>query len=94
MSAGNRDIVRRHRLREQRSIHQQAEEASVMMQFVTRAHFKYAREVALPFEAGGITTEQTLTMQEHELTLELPFLAMSDPLGNSSRRRRLLRGST
>ena len=92
LSVDDREILRRHRFRNQRDIHRQAEEASVLMQFMTRSHFKYAREVSLEFDAGGETAEQSIAMQEHGLAMELPFLAMTDPLGLLFRRKKLLRG--
>lgn len=92
LSVDDREALRRHRLREQRDIHRQAEEASVLMQFMKLSHFKYASEVSLEFDAGGATAEQSLAMQEHELATELPFLAMTDPLGLLFLRRKLLRG--
>ena len=88
----DREILRRHRVRDQRDIHRQAEEASVLMRFMARSHFKYAREVSLQFDAGGVTAEQPIEMQEHGLAMELPFLAMTDPLGLLFRRKKLLRG--
>lgn len=92
LSVEDREVLRRHRIRDQRDIHRQAEAASVLMRFMSRSHFKYAREVALQFDAGGTTAEQTVSMQEHGLAMELPFLAMTDPLGLLYRRKRLLRG--
>lgn len=88
----DREILRRHRVRDQRDIHRQAEEASVLMRFMALSHFKYAREVSLQFDAGGVTAEQPIVMQEHGLAMELPFLAMTDPLGLLFRRKKLLRG--
>ncbi|AWH31464.1 hypothetical protein [Stenotrophomonas sp. SAU14A_NAIMI4_8] len=92
LSADDREVLRRHRLREQRDIHRQAEEASVLMKFIKRSHFKYASEVSLEFDVGGATSEQSLAMQEHELATELPFLAMTDPLRLLFLRRKLLEG--
>lgn len=92
LSVADREIVHRYRLREQRDIHQQAEESSVLMRFVTQSHFKYAREIALQFDAGGVTAEQPLVMDEYELAMELPFLDMTDPLLLGLRRRKLLQG--
>lgn len=92
LSIADREILRRYKLREQPDIHRQAEEASVLMQFITQSHFKYAREVALQFNADGVTAEHPLVMEEHEMTMELPFLAMTDPLGLLLRRRKLLKG--
>jgi hypothetical protein len=92
LSMENREILRQHRIREQRDIHRHAEESSVLMQFMRRSHFKYAREVTLQFDAGGTTSEQTVSMQEHGLAMELPFLAMTDPLGLLHKRKRLLQG--
>lgn len=92
LSLDDREILRRHRVRDQRDIHRHAEEASVLMQFMTRSHFKYAREVSLQFDAGGETAEQSIAMQEHGLAMELPFLAMTDPLGLLFRRKKLLGG--
>lgn len=92
LSVADREVLRRYRLREQRDIYQQAEEASIFMRFMTQSHFKYAREVALQFDAGGVTAEQPLVMEEHEMALELPFLAMTDPIGLLFRRRKLLQG--
>lgn len=92
LSVADREVLRRYKLREQRDIHQQAEEASIFMRFMTQSHFKYAREVALQFDAGGMTAEQPLVMEEHEMALELPFLAVTDPIGLLFRRRKLLQG--
>jgi hypothetical protein len=92
LSIDEREILRRNRIRDQRDIHRHAEETSVFMQFVTPSHFKYAREVTLQFDAGGVTAEQSVAMQEHGLAMELPFLAMTDPIGLLLRRQRLLRG--
>lgn len=92
LSVDDQEILRRHRGREQRDIHRQADETSVLMQFMTRSHFKYAHEVALQFDTGGVTVEQPVAMQQHQLTMELPFLAMTDPLGLLLRRKRLLQG--
>ncbi|MBS0598830.1 MAG: hypothetical protein JSR92_16265 [Proteobacteria bacterium] len=92
LAVADREILHRQRIREQRDIHQRAEETSVLMRFMTRSHFKYAREVALQFEVDGATAEQPVVMQEHGLSVELPFLDMSDPVGQVSRRRRLVRG--
>jgi hypothetical protein len=92
LSVDDREILRRHRIRDQRDIQRQAEEASVLMQFVTRSHFKYARDVSLQVDTDGETAEQSIAMQEHGLAMELPFLAMTDPLGLFFRRKKLLRG--
>lgn len=92
LSVDDREILRRHRVRDQRDIHRQAEKSSVLMQFMTRSHFKYAREVSLQFDAGGETAEQSIAMQEHGLAMELPFLAMTDPVGMLFRRKKLVQG--
>jgi hypothetical protein len=92
LSVADREILRRYRFRQQRDIHARAEAQSVLMQFVTQAHFKYAREVTMQFDAGGVTAEQPVTLQEHTLEYEPPFLAMTDPLGQMFRRRRLMLG--
>jgi hypothetical protein len=91
-SSDERDILRRHRRREQRDISRRADEESVFTRLMTRSHFKYAREVALQFAADGLSVERSMRMQEHELRMELPFLEMSDPLGRKRRRLKLLRG--
>lgn len=92
LSVADREILRRYKFREQRDIHEQAEEASVFMRFITQSHFKYAREIALQFDADGVTAEQILVMEEHEMGVELPFLAMTDPIGLRFLRRKLLQG--
>ncbi|MGQ5273825.1 hypothetical protein ACULMC_00980 [Xanthomonas arboricola pv. corylina] len=92
LSVDDQEVLHRHRFRDHRDIHRKAKEASVLMQFMARSHFKYAREVSLEFDAGGQTAEKSIAMQEHGLAMELPFLEMTDPLGQLFRRKKLLRG--
>lgn len=92
LSISEREILHRFKLRERRDIQREAEEASIFRHIVTQSHFKYAREVALQFDAGGVAVEQPLVMQEHILVLELPLLSVTDPLRTQFRRNTLLQG--
>lgn len=93
-SLGDRDVLRRDKIRSDREAHRIAEEASVFSQILTRSNFKYARDVALQYVMDGAIQEQAVPMQELSIAVELSFLEQVDPIGAAVRRLKLARGET
>lgn len=93
-SLGDRDVLRRDKIRSDRETHRIAEEASVFSQIFTRSNFKYARDVALQYVRDGAIQEQAVPMQELSISVELPFLERVDPIGAAIRRLKLVSGDT
>ncbi|MDP1742687.1 hypothetical protein [Polaromonas sp.] len=94
MSREERIALQGLKLREQREIHRHAEQSSVLMQFVKQSHFKYSHETVVEFSAQGQTFEQSLSMQPHAVSVELPISERLDPQTGPLRRNRMWAGPT
>ncbi len=92
MSREERIALQGLKLQEQREIHRHAEQSSVLLPFIKQSHFKYSHEVAIEISAQGQTFEQSLPMQLHGVSVELPLSERLDPQTGPLRRRCLWGG--
>lgn len=92
MSREERVALQGLKLREQREIHRHAEQSSVLLSFVKQNHFKYSHETVIEVTAQGQTFEQSLSMQSHGVSIELPLSERLEPQTGSLRRNRLWEG--
>lgn len=76
----------------QRDIQLQARQQSIFMQFTKPHHVKYSTCVAIEVDAGGMIREQTLEMQEHGVSVEMPLSERARPLLGKAMRRELWEG--
>ncbi|ROZ77592.1 hypothetical protein [Ramlibacter sp. WS9] len=83
LSAEAAATYRSHRRREQREIHEAAEQKSVFAQLSLQLHLKYGRSIATRMgERFGAVTE----LQHHSIQIELPRSERVDPLAGQLRR--------
>lgn len=77
---------------ENRAILRSSREKSVLSQFFTTQHFKYANKTAVEFVVGDQVQETTLEMSSYGLSVELPLSEQTDPVAGADRRRSLWPG--
>jgi len=77
---------------EERAIHRRSRETSILSQFFTTHHFKYATKTAVEFVVDDQVQETTLKMSPYSVSVEVPLSGLTDPQFGHVKRRALWRG--
>ena len=93
MTADMRLIFSTLKRRERREIHRKADEQSIFSLIARRINLKYGGQPVVEARGNAGTTETTMEMFLHELSIELPHSEATDPVLGNMKRNRLWKGS-
>lgn len=93
MTADMRLILSTLKRNENREIHRRSDEHSILSLIARRINLKYGGHPVVEVRGDAGTTETTMEMFSHELSIELPLSETTDPVLGNMKRNRLWKGA-
>ncbi len=93
MTADMRLIFSTLKRNEHREIHRKVDEQSIFSLIARRINLKYGGHPVVEVGGNAGTTETTMEMFSHELSIELPLSEATDPMLGNMKRNRLWKGA-